>query len=119
MYPPLYLTVEFSQINVGRRSSARTPSIGEMRAGALTFSVDDPSGFVAAVDPPTDAEGEVIAWGVVLHATPAISKARHKPTRKNFIKQISKMWPAECCEGATSWDPRTHMAVQIVAEFHR
>ena len=73
---------------------------------------------VSAVEPPTEAEGAVIAWGAVLHATPEISKARHEPTRKNFIKQISKMWPAECCEGATSWDSRTHMAGQIVSEFH-
>src|SRR6185436_186401 len=109
MYPPLYLAVEFSQINVGRRSSARAPSTGEICAGALTLSVD-PSAAVAAVEPPTEAEGEVIGWGAVLQATPAISKARHKPTRKNFIKQISKMWPAECCEGAKSWDPCTHMA---------
>jgi hypothetical protein len=112
------LTTEFSQINVGRRSSARAPSTGEICAGALTLSVDDPSGFVAAVEPPTAAEGAVIAWGAVLQATPAISKARHKLTRKNFIKQISKMWPAECCDGAASWDSCIHMAGQIVSEFH-
>jgi hypothetical protein len=88
-----------------------------MSAGALTLSID-PSGFEAAVEPPVDAEGAVIAWGDEVQATPAISKARHKPTRKNFIKQISKMWPAECCEGATSWDSCTHMAGQIVSEFH-
>jgi hypothetical protein len=45
----------------------------------------------------------------LVQATPAINKARHEPTRKNFIKQISKMWPAECCEGAKSWGPvRSH-----------
>jgi hypothetical protein len=89
-----------------------------MSAGALTLSVDPSGADVAAVEPPTAAEGAVIAWGAELQATPEISKARHEPTRKNFIKQISKMRPAECCEDATSWDSRIHMAGQIVAEFH-
>jgi hypothetical protein len=37
------------------------------------------------------AEGDVTVWGAVVQALPAANKARQVPTRKNFIKQISKM----------------------------
>ena len=69
-----------------------------------------------------------MACDACVQATPAINKARHEPTRKNFIKQISKMRPAECCEGAKSWGPmhshgrpdcsRISQGTEITPYFH-
>src|SRR5918993_5528798 len=95
-----YLPLEFSQINVGRRSSAREPSTGDTRAGAVTLSVD-PSAALAT-EPPTTAEGEVMDCEACVQPSPRVSKARPVPSRNNFIQQISKVRPAElqrCCKG--------------------
>src|SRR5436190_21159453 len=115
---PPYLPCEFTQISVGRRSSARTPSTGDTSGGADTFSVVPSAAAVSALGTPTNAEGAVIGCGVELQATPAINKARHEPTRKNFIKQISRCGRQNAVRVQRAGNSCTHMAGRIVSEFH-
>jgi hypothetical protein len=66
------------------------------------------------------AEGLVAVCGVCVQAMPAINKTRLEPSRKDFIKQISKDVAGGMLQHAEGWEPDAHhMADGIVAEFHR
>src|SRR5690242_2366502 len=87
---PAYLPSALVHTSVGRRSSARTPSVGETSPGGLTLIVLPSAAAVAAATVDCVADGEVAVCVDCVQATPAINRARLEPRRKNFIKQVSK-----------------------------